>query len=128
MIVNLDELHFGELFEIRHKGLCDGVQRAIRLTTTGEIDMHNAVGIFDFAVAVETVQHERETLVTFHVAGTFEVFIEYRADQIPCGWNEARHSDFIRQLPADQTIVICEVDIDFHEQWRTRRSWSVCLG
>jgi hypothetical protein len=115
LIVNFDELHFGELFEIRHERLGDGVQGAVRLTTTSEINVRDTVGIFDFAVTVETVQYEPEALVAFHIAGTFEIFIKYRADQIPGGWHEARHSDLIGKLPADQTVVVCEVDVNFHK-------------
>ena len=113
MIVYLDELNLRELFEIRHDRLRDGIQRAIRLTTAREIDVRDAVCIFEFAVPGEAVEHECETLVAFHIAGTLEVFIEHGANQILCGGNKARHRDLIWQLPADQAIVICEIDIHF---------------
>lgn len=115
MIVHLDKLDFRELFEVRHDRLCNGIQRAVGLTTTREIDMCNAVCIFEFAVSGKAVQHKRETLVAFHIAGTFEVFIEHCADEILRGGNEARHRHFVRQLPADQAIVICEIDIHFYK-------------
>ncbi len=46
--------------------------------------MRDAIGIFDFAVAGESVQHEGKPLIALHVAGTFEEFIERRADEILC--------------------------------------------
>jgi len=116
LIVDLYELHFGELFEVLHERLRDGVQRAVRLAIAFEIHMRDAVGVFDLAVAVETVQDERETLIALHVAGTFEEFIEHRADEILRGWDESLHSHFVRQLPVDEAVVIGEIDIDFNEQ------------
>lgn len=76
-------MHFGELFEVFRQRAGDGVKRAIRLTPAGEINAGDAVGIFDFAVAGEAVEHQGQALVAFHVAGTFKEFIEHRADQVP---------------------------------------------
>lgn len=81
-VVYLDELHFGELFDIRHQRDRDVVQRAVRLTRAREIDVRDAIGIFDAAVASESVQHERKPLIALHAAGTFEEFIERCADKI----------------------------------------------
>jgi hypothetical protein len=44
--------------------------------------VYDAVGVFDPVVAGEAVEHEGKTLVAFHVARTFEEFIEHCADQI----------------------------------------------
>lgn len=115
MIVYLDELDFRELFEVRHDRLCNGIQRAVRLTTTREIDVCNAACIFEFSVSGETIKHERETLIALHIARTFEVFIENRADQILFRWDKARHRHFVWQLPANQAVVISEVDIHFYK-------------
>lgn len=52
------------------------------MTRAREIDVRDAVGIFDAAVAGKSVQHERKSLIAFHTAGTFEEFIERRADKI----------------------------------------------
>ena len=41
-----------------------------------EIHVHNAVGVFDFAVAGKAIEHKREPLVAFHIAGTLEKFIK----------------------------------------------------
>ena len=81
-IVDLDELNFRELFEIFHERARDGIERAIRLTIAHKIDMRDAIGKYKFTVAIETVQHEGESLVTLDVARTLEIFIEHPADQI----------------------------------------------
>ena len=81
-IINFDELNFGELFEIEHQGERNGIERAIRLTTTGKIHMCNTISKCKFGVTSKTVGHERQPLVTFDITGTFEVFIEHGADQI----------------------------------------------
>jgi hypothetical protein len=44
--------------------------------------MHDAIGVFDFAVTGEAVEHKREPLIALHVAGTLEIFIEHGTDQI----------------------------------------------
>jgi len=44
--------------------------------------MHNAIGIGYLAITGETVENKCESLIAFHVARTFEEFIEHRADQI----------------------------------------------
>lgn len=85
-----------------------------------EVDMRDAVGIFDAVVASETVQHEGETLIAFHVARTFEEFVERRADEVARGRHEARHWNFIRQLSFDQAVVVCEVNVQLHVQRRAR--------
>ena len=52
------------------------------MATTRKIDMRDTIGKREFAIASETIEHERESLVAFDIARTFEVFIEDSADQI----------------------------------------------
>lgn len=75
-------MNFGELLEIEHQRERDGVERAVRLAATRKVNMHNTISKSDLAVACETVEHERKSLVAFDIARTFEVFIEDGADQI----------------------------------------------
>ena len=77
--------------------------------------MHDAVGVFDPAVAGKAVEHEGETLVAFHIAGTLEVFIEHGADQILRRGDEACDRDFIGHVAADQAVVVSEIDRHPHE-------------
>lgn len=119
-VVDLDKLYLGELFEGLGERLRNVVKRAIGLAHACEIDVRDAVGEGEFAVAGETVEHEGETAVAFDVARTFKEFIERRAQQILIGGDETRRLALIRKLPGDQAIVICEVDIDLHEQGRAR--------
>ena len=81
-IIDLDELHLGELFEVEHERERDGIERAVRLATAREIDVRNAIGKYQFVVTSETVEHEGKPLVAFDIAGTFEEFIEHAADQV----------------------------------------------
>ena len=81
-VVDLDKLNLGELFEIYHQRAGDGVQRAIRLTTAREIDVRNTIGKCEFAVTSKTVEHERKSLVAFNITGSFEIFVEHRANQV----------------------------------------------
>lgn len=114
-------MNFGELLEVVHKRTCDGVQCPVGLALASEIHVRNAIGIFDFAVASEPVQHECESLVAFHIAGTFEVFIEHCADQILRRGDEARDGHLVGDIPADQAVVIGEVDCYFHKERCARR-------
>ena len=75
-------MNFGELFEVEREWERDGIERAVRLTTTREIYMRDAIGKCQFAVASETIEHEGKSLVALDIAGTLEVFIEHGADQI----------------------------------------------
>ena len=81
-IIDLDELNFGELFEVEHQRERNSVERAVRLATAHEINMRNTIGKDKFAIAVETIEHKRESLVAFDIARSFEVFIEDSTDQI----------------------------------------------
>lgn len=79
-----------------------------------EIDMCHAVGVFQFVISGEAIEDQRESLVALHVAGTLEVFIQHCADQVLRRRDEARRTRLIGELPADQTIVICEIEIHLH--------------
>ena len=68
------------MFEVERKRECNRIERAVRLTTAREIDMCNAIGKGEFAVAVETIEHEGESLIAFDIAWTFEIFIEHGTD------------------------------------------------
>ena len=78
-------------------------------------DVRNTIGKGKFGIARETVEHKPESLVAFDIARTLEIFIKYSANQIFRRRNESRRRDLIRKLPGDQTVVICEVDIDLHK-------------
>ena len=52
------------------------------MATAHEINMRNTIGKDKFAIAVETIEHKRESLVAFDIARSFEVFIEDSTDQI----------------------------------------------
>jgi len=45
--------------------------------------MRNTVGKFEFAIAFEAVGYQGESLVAFHIAGTFEEFVQHRTDNVP---------------------------------------------
>lgn len=82
LVIDFDELYFGELFEIFGQRARNVVERAIRLTSANQIHVCNAICKSQFAVAGETVEDERESLVAFHIAGTLEKFIEHSSQQI----------------------------------------------
>ena len=76
-IIDLDELNFGELLEVFCERAGNRVERPVRLTLTGEINMRNTIGEGKSAVARETVQHEGQSLIAFDIAWTLEEFIEH---------------------------------------------------
>jgi hypothetical protein len=107
-------LHFGELLEIFHQRTRDVVEGAVGLAAACQVDVCNAISKGQSAITREAVQDERESLIPLDITGSFEELIEHRAQKIDVGRDKARHGDLIRKLPADQTIVIGEVDIDLH--------------
>ena len=80
LVIDLDVLHFGELFEIQRQRARDRVERTVRLAFACEVDMHHTIGKGHFAVAGETVEDKGQSLVAFHVAWTFEKFIQHGTD------------------------------------------------
>lgn len=127
-IVYLDELYFRELFEVGHQRARNRIESAIRLAITCQIDVRDTIGIFKFAVACEAIEHKRQSLIAFHVAGPFEIFIEHRADQILSGGDEARRTRLIWKLSTDQAVVVCEIDIHLHIKRGARGCWRSCDG
>lgn len=75
-------MNFWKLFEVEHQRERDGVERTVRLATAREIDMRDTIGKGELTIASEAVEHERESLVAFDIARTFEVFIEDGTNQI----------------------------------------------
>ncbi len=82
MIVYLDELNIGELFEIEDERARDVIERAIGLAIASEINMRDTISVFKFAIASEAIEDEGDAFVAFDTAGTFEEFVEDATDQI----------------------------------------------
>jgi hypothetical protein len=121
-IVDLDKLNLRELFQILQEGLCNGVQRPVRLTLSDQIHVRNTICNDQFAVPCETVAHQPKSLIPLNIPRTLEEFIQNRTHQIPRRRHKARHRDFIGQLAIDQSIVICKVNIDLCIQRGARGS------
>lgn len=94
-VKDLDELHLRELLEVFDKRLGDIVQRAVRLTGAGEIDLGDAIGEHDTLVAGKAVEHEGQPLIAFDRVGTGKEFIHNSAKQIFAGGHEAGGGHFI---------------------------------
>jgi hypothetical protein len=58
LVVDFDELYFGELFEIFRQRQGHIVERAIRLAAARQVHMGNAFCKGEFAVTGETVEHQ----------------------------------------------------------------------
>ena len=84
------------------------------MAATREIDMRNPISKDQSAVTGETIEHDGQTLIAFHISRAFEKFIEHASQQIFIGLDKPRRGDLIGKLPVDQTVVICEIDIDLH--------------
>jgi len=82
-IVDLDELNIGELLEVYHERARNGVKRPIGLAMTCEIDMRDALGILKPAVGCESIEHQRQPLIPFNIAWSFEEFIEDGTHDVP---------------------------------------------
>ena len=82
MIVDLDVLNIRELFEVLHERARNGVQRAVGLAGPGEVNMRHAIGIFEFAVAGEAIEHEGKSLVALDTNRSCEEFIEHGTDDV----------------------------------------------
>lgn len=123
MVIDLDILNIGELFEILHDRLSDRIQGAIGLASAGEVHVCHTIGVFDLVVTGKTVEHEGKPLFTFQANWSLEVFIEHRADDIARGRNEARGGSFIGELTADQFVVVCKVNTELHIYRRASGCW-----
>jgi len=82
LIINLDKLNIGELFEARHERARNVVQRAIRLASPCKINVHHIIYKLNFAIACKTITDHGKTLVPFHVTGTHKELIEDRINNI----------------------------------------------
>ena len=79
LVIDFDELYFGELFDIFGQWARNVIEGAIGLTFTSQIHMCNAVCKNQFAITGETIEDQGESLIAFHIAGTLEKFIEHGA-------------------------------------------------
>lgn len=113
MIVDLDELDLGELFEVRHQRTRDRIQRAVRHAVSRQVNIGATVREHHSAIACETVTDHRQPLIALHVTGPFEEFIEHRIDDVLRRRHIARHRHLIRQLAGDQALIVREVHLDF---------------
>ena len=82
LVINLDELNLWELFEIRQQQTRDCVKRAVRLAIPCKVNVHSPVCKDQPAIACKAVEYKAKSLVSFHIARTFEELIEYRSDML----------------------------------------------
>jgi hypothetical protein len=82
LIVDLDELNIGELFEVEDERARDVIERAVGLAIAREIDMCDTISVFEFTIASEAIEDEGDAFVTFDIAGTFEELVQDAADQV----------------------------------------------
>ena len=83
LIVDLDEPNFGELLEIQIDEVGNVEVPAFGQTHAFEIHMGDPILQFKFTVACESViDRDPAVGVFFRRAGTFEVFIQNRANDI----------------------------------------------
>ena len=77
LVVNLDELNLRELFDICHQGTSDIIKRAVRLTIPGQIHMNSSIGKDEPVIPGKAIQDRGKSLVTLHITGTFEEFVQH---------------------------------------------------
>jgi len=77
LVVNLDELELGELFDIRHQETSDIIKGAIGLAIPCQIYIDSSIGKDKPLIPCKAIQDRCESLVTFHITGTFEEFIQH---------------------------------------------------
>ena len=87
-IIDLDELYIGELLEVLNEWLGDVVQRAVRLTSAGKVDLSDTVGEHDTLVAGKAVEHKSQPCVTLNRVGSGKEFIYNSAQQVLVGRHE----------------------------------------
>lgn len=120
LVVDLDELNIGELFEVDGQRAGNGVECAVGLTGAGQVDVRHTVGELEPAVACEAVEDEGKPVVAFHVAGTLEELVQDSTDQVLHRGDKARHCHLVGKFAADEPFVIREVDVHLYEQRRAR--------
>jgi plasmid maintenance system antidote protein VapI len=77
LVVNLDELNLGELFDVRHQEASDIIKGAVGLTIPCQIHMDASIGKDKPVISRKTVQDRCESLVAFHITRTFEEFVQH---------------------------------------------------
>jgi hypothetical protein len=82
LVVNLDELNFGELFEVKRQRARNGVKCSVRLAGTCEVYVRDTIGKFKPVIAREAIENERKILIALHVTGTFEKFVQDSANKV----------------------------------------------
>ena len=97
-IIDLDELYLGELLEVLNEWLGDVVQRAVRLTSAGKVDLSDTVGEHDTLVAGKAVEHKSQPFVTLNRVGSGKEFIYNGTQQVLVGWHKTSGGYFIRDL------------------------------
>jgi hypothetical protein len=60
--------------------------------------VHPPIGKDKPAIACKAVEYETQSLISFHVAGTFEELIEDSSDALFRGENDTRHGNLVREL------------------------------
>jgi len=82
LIIDLDELDFGELLEVLDERLGNGIKCAIGLATASKVNMRNTIGKGKFAIAGKTIEYQCKTLIALNIARTLEEFIQHCTDQV----------------------------------------------
>lgn len=60
--------------------------------------MSNTISKFKLTIACKAVRDQRKILVAFHIAGAFEEFIQYAADNNSRRRDKARHWNLVGQV------------------------------
>jgi hypothetical protein len=60
--------------------------------------VHPPIGKDKPAIACKAVEYETQSLISFHVAGTFEELIEDSSHALFRGENDTRHGNLVREL------------------------------
>jgi hypothetical protein len=114
-VVDFDKVNIRELLQVCHKWAGDAVKRSVRLAASREVNMCDSIGILQPGIAGEAIQHQCQALITFHITWTFKVFIKNSTNNIARRWDKTRRSDLIGKFPADQSIIISEMNINFNK-------------
>jgi len=75
-------LNVGELLEVCHQWLGNGIERPIGLTTASKINVRDAIRISEPAIACETIKDKGQTLIALRLHRPLEELINNSADNI----------------------------------------------
>jgi hypothetical protein len=134
LVIDLDILDLRELLEIGGQGLSDAVDHTSGLATSGQIQPGDTFGELQLAVAGEAVRDQGQAALSFSVGRAFEELIQDSLDGIYRGRDRTLDGCFIRELSAQETVVVGEEDGLLDERgrvgdrWRTRWSDSLAGG